>query len=86
LTRNSDQERRFAFQFRPGHEDFSTLFTAKKRRGIGLGLPICQRIVKNHGGRVEVKSQQEIGTTFIIYLPRESTPIAEETPKNVPNG
>ena len=53
---------------------------------MGLGLPICQRIVKNHGGRIEVKSQQEVGTTFIIYLPLESTPIAEEAPKNVPNG
>jgi PAS domain S-box-containing protein len=65
---------------------FQPFFTAKKRRGMGLGLPICQRIVKNHGGRIEVKSQQEVGTTFIIYLPLESTPIAEETPKNMPNG
>jgi two-component system, NtrC family, sensor kinase len=65
---------------------FQPFFTAKKRRGMGLGLPICQWIVKNHGGRIEVKSQQEVGTTFIIYLPLESTPIAEEAPKNVPSG
>jgi PAS domain S-box-containing protein len=57
---------------------FQPFFTAKKRRGMGLGLPICQRILKNHGGRIEVKSQQGIGTTFAIYLPLEWTPIAEE--------
>ena len=51
---------------------FQPFFTAKKRRGMGLGLPICQRIVKNHGGRIEVKSQQGIGTAFMIYLPLES--------------
>jgi PAS domain S-box-containing protein len=57
---------------------FQPFFTAKKRRGMGLGLPICQRIVKNHGGRIEVKSQQEVGSTFIIYLPLEWRPINEE--------
>ena len=57
---------------------FQPFFTAKKRRGIGLGLPICQRIVKNHGGRIEVKSQQGIGTAFMIYLPLEWTPITQD--------
>jgi PAS domain S-box-containing protein len=57
---------------------FQPFFTAKKRRGMGLGLPICQRIVKNHGGRIEVKSQQGIGTAFMIYLPLERTPITED--------
>ncbi|HEY6364460.1 MAG TPA: PAS domain S-box protein [Candidatus Binatia bacterium] len=57
---------------------FQPFFTAKKGRGMGLGLPICQRIVKNHGGRIEVKSQQEVGSTFIIYLPLEWRPSTEE--------
>jgi signal transduction histidine kinase len=52
---------------------FQPFFTAKKRRGMGLGLPICQRIVKNHGGRIEVKSQPGAGTLFKIYLPAEQS-------------
>jgi signal transduction histidine kinase len=53
---------------------FQPFFTAKKRRGMGLGLPICQRIVRNHGGRIEVESQSGTGSTFKIYLPSEQSP------------
>ena len=48
---------------------FQPFFTAKKRRGLGLGLPICDRIIKAHGGTIEVESQRGIGTTFRIHLP-----------------
>jgi signal transduction histidine kinase len=36
---------------------------------LGLGLPICERIVKNHGGRIEVESTVGRGTMFRIVLP-----------------
>jgi signal transduction histidine kinase len=49
---------------------FQPFFTSKKRRGLGLGLPICDRIVKSHGGKIIVKSRPGDGTTFEIYLPR----------------
>ena len=48
---------------------FQPFFTAKKKSGMGLGLPICDRIIKNHGGRIKVESQPGQGTTFEIYLP-----------------
>jgi signal transduction histidine kinase len=50
---------------------FQPFVTTNKGRGLGLGLPICERIVKNHGGRIEVKSQPGKGTTFTIHLPTE---------------
>jgi PAS domain S-box-containing protein len=48
---------------------FQPFYTAKKRRGLGLGLPICERIVQNHGGAIKVHSQPGIGTIFEIRLP-----------------
>ena len=53
---------------------FQPFYTAKKRRGLGLGLPICERIVKNHGGEIKVQSQPGQGTTFEIHLPSPSKP------------
>ncbi len=47
---------------------FDTGFTTK-RTGHGFGLPICKRIVENHGGEIAVISQVKDGTTFTIQLP-----------------
>lgn len=44
--------------------------------GVGLGLSICQWIVKAHHGTIDVKSQFHQGTTFTVILPKESTEIA----------
>ena len=37
--------------------------------GSGLGLPICFKIVKEHGGRIDVESELGKGSTFAVYLP-----------------
>lgn len=37
--------------------------------GTGLGLSIVRNIAVNHGGRVEVASQEGVGSTFSIILP-----------------
>jgi signal transduction histidine kinase len=47
---------------------FDPFFTTKER-GTGLGLSICHEVIVRHGGRLEVRSQIEQGTTFIIHLP-----------------
>jgi two-component system, sporulation sensor kinase E len=47
---------------------FQPYFTTKKK-GTGLGLMIVYRIVRDHGGRIDVESQPERGTTFRIWLP-----------------
>jgi len=46
-------------------------FTTKKR-GSGLGLMIVQRIVGEHGGRVELESERGRGTTVRVRLPWRS--------------
>jgi PAS domain S-box-containing protein len=42
------------------------------REGFGLGLYIVDRIADAHGGRVEVRSSAEEGTTFAVILPRHA--------------
>ncbi len=47
---------------------FEPFYTTKKT-GTGLGLMIVQRIVRAHGGRIELESRVGRGTTFRIRLP-----------------
>ena len=46
---------------------FTPFFTTKER-GVGLGLAVCQRIIRSHGGRIRVKSIPGHGTIFYIRL------------------
>ncbi len=46
---------------------FTPFFTTKER-GVGLGLAVCERIIRGHGGRIRVKSIPGRGTIFYIRL------------------
>lgn len=47
---------------------FDPFFTTKQA-GTGLGMSVSARIVKNHGGTIEVQSEVGEGTEFTIVLP-----------------
>ena len=51
---------------------FQPYFTTKDV-GIGLGLAITERIIKEHGGKIGVESAVGSGTTFTVSLPLEPT-------------
>ena len=57
---------------------FIPFFTTKDK-GTGLGLPICQRIVENHSGTIEVRSEPGRGAVFSVVLP--SADAADTTQK-----
>ena len=49
---------------------FEPFFTTKSPgRGTGLGLSVCQRVIKHHGGTIEVESLQGKWTRFSVRLP-----------------
>ena len=54
-------------------EDIASIFqifaSTKGSRGTGLGLPVSQKIVREHGGKIVVTSQLGQGSQFVIELP-----------------
>ena len=48
---------------------FAEFFSTKGTRGTGLGLLVTQKIIKEHGGTLDVVSQPDKGTEFTIWLP-----------------
>jgi PAS domain S-box-containing protein len=63
----SDQQRLFERFFRASNA------TEAAVPGVGLGLTISKAIVTAHGGRIEVTSREETGTTFRVELPLKGT-------------
>jgi len=50
---------------------FSLFFSSKGTEGTGLGLFIANKIASAHGGDIQLQSEWEVGTRFIVGLPRD---------------
>jgi two-component system, NtrC family, sensor kinase len=48
---------------------FQLFASTKGSRGTGLGLPVSQKIIREHGGKISVSSRPGEGSTFLIELP-----------------
>jgi len=54
------------------HEQiFEAFYTTKGLRGTGLGLAVTKRIVEEHGGWIELKSDTGKGAAFTLHLPAD---------------
>lgn len=50
---------------------FDPFFTTKDiGKGTGLGLPIANRIIEEHGGKIKAKNHEKGGAVFAVHLPR----------------
>lgn len=65
---------------------FEPFFTTKEPgKGTGQGLGIVRSvIVKGHGGRVDLRTEVAVGTTFILRLPLARSATAPDSPAPVP--
>lgn len=50
-------------------------FVSTKETGTGLGLPICRRIIAEHGGWIDAENHPAGGAVFSIWLPAVAPPV-----------
>ncbi len=52
---------------------FRSFFSTKGSKGTSLGLMITEKIVREHGGKVDLQTEPGIGTEFTVRLPEKSS-------------
>ncbi len=62
---------------------FSLFVSHKGSRGTGLGLPVSDKIMKEHGGRITVQSEVGRGSTFTLEMPANLVDAVRMTSANV---
>ncbi len=59
---------------------FSVFESRKGSRGTGLGLPVSQKIMREHDGDISVESTPQQGSRFCLYMPAVAPEAAAEDP------
>ena len=52
----------------------------RQYEGVGVGLPLAQRLIQQHGGELRLESKAGVGTTVTMSLPRERVFLMDGTP------
>ena len=70
----------------PGEVDriFEVFASTKGSRGTGLGLPVSQKIIREHGGSIQIASEVGKGSTFTIELPMRKFDPMRDSGDNMP--
>jgi two-component system, NtrC family, sensor kinase len=58
---------------------FSLFESRKGSRGTGLGLPVSQKILREHGGEIRVESTPNVGSKFFLEFPATASKAEEDS-------
>ncbi|MGB0742109.1 MAG: ATP-binding protein, partial [Planctomycetaceae bacterium] len=51
--------------------------SSKGSRGTGIGLPVSRKILREHGGKIQIEGEPGEGTRFVLSWPRGIATIAD---------
>jgi signal transduction histidine kinase len=61
---------------------FDPFFTTKPvGEGTGIGLPLTRQVIEGHGGTIDVRTAEGVGTTMRLWLPHQQQPVATVEPE-----